>query len=207
MRIPEGSVHPSSWPQSMSLQLDGLPHHILELLYLRRAWGIAADIALPGLDPLPQTGASKLPCDPEKFLWEVRWKKKWKQVWNAQVAGQFRVPGTAILSTGSGTGRYPEFWRAEFGVSGFDQEAFEGWEQHIHESFGRQLLQAAHHEQVEPVIIAAWERGLKHVTALPWQGQISLRLGEGHLVTTLGTLDDAQQFRTALAQWIKDKPL
>ncbi|WP_313813983.1 hypothetical protein [Glutamicibacter sp.] len=190
----------------MVLQLDLMPRPILELLYLRRAWRIAVDIDLPGLDPLPEIGASTLPDAADRFLWEVRWKKKWKQAWSAQTAGQYRVPGTDILACGTGHVQEQEDWTSEFGRAGFDGAALTRWEQKILGTYERESLRAAHQEQVEPVIIAAWERGLEQVTALPWVGFVSQRLGGSQLVTSLSTLNDAQRFRTALAQWIKDSP-
>ena len=200
----EGSVQPTTWPQQMSLEVDALPHPILELLYLRSAWKIAADIELPELEPTLEKGKSQLPDAQDRFLWEVRWKKQWKQAWNARIAGQYRVPGTQTLSAGNRAHKPADSWRAEYGVAGFDDSAYERWVEQIRVSAEQLLAGATRHELIEPVIIAAWERGLEQMTVLPWQGFISLRLGESHLVTSLDTIGQAQKFRAALAQWITD---
>lgn len=207
MRFSEGSVQPTTWPQKMSLEIDALPHLILELLYLRNTWQIAADIDLPELEPQPAVGISQLPDSEDRFLWEVRWKKQWKQAWNTRISGQYRVPGTQTLSAGCRANKPADPWRTEYGVAGFDSSAYERWEKQIQVFAERSLAEATHHEQIEPVIIAAWERGLKQITVLPWQGFISLRLGASHLVTSLSTIHETQWLRAALAQWIKDRTL
>lgn len=56
---------------------------------------------------------------------------------------------------------------------------------------------------VQPVLVAAWERGLTDLTVLPWAGHCMHRLGDSHLVTSFETAASWSLLRQALAEWIR----
>ena len=47
----------------MAIRVDDTPHHLTVLLFIRHAWGIAADVDVPRLEPLPDGGPLPDPGD------------------------------------------------------------------------------------------------------------------------------------------------
>jgi hypothetical protein len=73
MRFTEPVPH-NPWPHDMVIRVDDTPQHLTVLLFIRQAWGVAANADVPPLAPVPDIGASRLPGVPDWKEWEARWQ-------------------------------------------------------------------------------------------------------------------------------------
>ncbi|NAZ17769.1 hypothetical protein [Glutamicibacter soli] len=192
-----------AWPAEMSLSMDDHAQPIRMLLFIRQAWGLAEDLALPELSPVPGTGASAMPDEADRHLWEQRWIRTWSNAWAGKAHGPHRVPGLAAMTAAAGPIGDNDFWTHQYGDEGIDRLAFEQWEQMFDPLLGLDLGPVLQSPRVEPVLVAAWERGLADLTVVPWAGYCMHRLGDSHLVTSFETAASWSLLRQALAEWIR----
>lgn len=187
----------------MSLATDDHAQPIRMLLFIRQAWGLAEDLALPELNPVPETGFSAMPDEAARNLWERRWIRTWSNAWGVTAHGAHRVPGLAALTTAASRATDNDSWTAQYGREGIDLTAFEQWEQMFDPLLGIDLDPVLRSPQVEPVLVAAWERGLTDLTVVPWAGYCMHQLSDSHLVTSFDTAASWSLLRQALAEWIR----
>ena len=77
------SEHPipgNPWPHDMVISVDQ-PSNILELLYLRSAWGLLPDLPIPPLAAEPDPGTSSAPPTATRTEWSARWERAWRRAW------------------------------------------------------------------------------------------------------------------------------
>ena len=82
MRFDRTGCRSNPWPQGMAIRVDETPHQLTILLFIRHAWGIAADVDVPRLDPLPDVGFSRIPETAAPAEWDARWHRAWKRAWD-----------------------------------------------------------------------------------------------------------------------------
>lgn len=187
----------------MSLATDDHAQPIRMLLFIRQAWGLAEDLALPELNPVPETGSSAMPDEAARNLWERRRMRTWSNAWGVKAHGAHRVPGLAAITTAASRATDNDFWTAQYGRAGIDLTAFEQWEQMFDPLLGIDLDPVLRGPQVEPVLVAAWERGLTDLSVVPWAGYCMHRLSDSHLATSFDTAASWSLLRQALAEWIR----
>lgn len=187
----------------MSLAIDEHAQQLRMLLYIRHAWGLADDLPLPALHPVPEAGSSAMPDEVERIVWERRWLRTWAQAWGGQTHGPYRPPGTGKILPDSGLRSDTVFWTAQYGSAGLDLLAFDRWEQMFEPSLGPSLDPVLRSPQAAPVLVAAWERGLESFTVVPWAGYCTYRLSASHLATSFDTAASWSLLNRALAEWIR----
>jgi len=203
MRSTNPALHHGGWPADMTLSVDDHAQPIRMLLFIRQAWGLAGDVVLPPLSPIPETGSSAMPDEADRNLWEHRWNQAWLKAWAHKAQGAHRVPGLAAPAVATGSVAGSDVWTAQYGDEGIDLLAFEQLEQMFDPLLGVNLAPVLRSTEVQPVLVAAWERGLTNLTVLPWAGQCMHRLGDSHLVTSIETAASWSLLRQALAEWIR----
>lgn len=194
----------SAWPAQMNLSCDDHAQPIRQLLFIRQAWNVAEELELLVLNPVPDTGTSALPEEHSTRLWQERWLQMWSRVWAEQAGERCKVPGTGQVLEAKALRDQDEFWTSLYGTGGFDYAAFARWENMFDPAFGMKMDPILRHPKVEPTLIAAWERGLRRFTLLPWAGYYAHRLSDSHLVTSFDTAGDPALLQQSLAQWIRN---
>ncbi len=185
------------------LDVDDHAQAIRMLLYIRHAWHLAEELPLPQLHPAPETGSSAMPRETDPKLWEQRWRQTWLDAWGAQTQGSYRAPGTAQILAATEHLSENDFWTAKYSTAGLNWAAFQRWEQMFDPAFGLGLDPVLRSPAVHPVLLAAWERGLRKLTVVPWAGFCVYRLSDSHLVTSFGTAASRPLLTRALAEWLR----
>ena len=175
----------------MAISVESHPRPLLLLLFVRDA-----------LHPAPPAGESRLPPGVPRAIWERRWMSLWERVWGWYGPGPLLIPGTGrvrCFASGSvmDTELGARFWCTRSGTAGVDEAAFEIWLAGHLGGAGLPDFGA-----VQPVLVAAWERGLCTIIELPLTGHYALRLGPSHLVASTETLRESVALHRALAGWI-----
>lgn len=201
MRSTNPALRHRGWPAGMSLYVDDHAQPIRMLLFIRQAWGLAGDLALPQLSPVPETGSSALPDEVDRDLWEQRWIQTWSNAWAGKERGAHRIPGLAATTAATGSATGNDFWTQQYGDEGIDLIEFEQWEQVFDPWLGLNPEPVLRSTEVRPVLVAAWERGLTDLIVVPWAGYCMHRLGDSHLATSFETAANWSLLRQALAEW------
>lgn len=193
-----------SWPPGMAITVDTHAQPLLVLLYVRQAWSLAETLHLPALYPIPDTGCCQRPASVAKPVWERRWLSLWGRAWGWYGPGSIRIPGSLHdrqFVTGLAMAqaeRGVAFWSTRFGAEGIDAAGFDAWEMDYLAREGELDF-----ERVEPVLVAAWERGLRGIVELPLSGPYLHRLSDTHLVASSHTLRNEGELAAGLAGWIR----
>ncbi|NMR19003.1 hypothetical protein [Cellulomonas fimi] len=87
-----------------------VPNDLLELLFLRSAWGLDARRDLPPCDPAPDPGASQRPA------W-LGIESVWERMWDQATSDE----GASHTSEGA------NFWGLQHGTAGIDLDALRHW--------------------------------------------------------------------------------
>lgn len=201
------SEHPipgNPWPHDMVISVDE-PNNILELLYIRSAWGIPSSVPVPPLDPEPDHGASSAPLTANLNEWSGRWDRAWARAWEwYSIAHRTQRPTPELLRALSAPGQplhpaFPPFWRAEHGEEGIDRDALASWTMLVR-SPGTMPLEMQPERVCLEALIPAWEGGLISVISLPYSGYYACRISPTHLVVSNVTRVDPDSYRRALAE-------
>ncbi|MGP9031925.1 hypothetical protein ACT17S_02495 [Glutamicibacter mysorens] len=203
MRSTNPAPRHGRWPSDMSLPVDDHAQPIQMLLFIRQAWGLAGDLALPQLSPVPETGSSALPDEVDRDLSEQRSIQTWSNAWAGKARGAHRIPGLAATTAATGSATGNDFWTQQYGDEGIDLIVFEQWEQVFDPWLGLNPEPVLRSTEVQPVLVAAWERGLTDLIVVPWAGYCMHRLGDSHLATSFETAANWSLLRQALAEWIR----
>ena len=204
MRWAQDQVLAGGWPRGMQIQMDTHAQPVLWLLFLREAWGVGRGLPLPQLEEAPDTGFSSLPRGLPDQLVEERWLRTWLAAFSALAGEPCQPPGTGHVQRPVPAAAHSGFYVLQYGADGLDLRAFECWDQGFEARRQRSAAASELHERlVEPVVVAAWERGLRKIVVLPWASHGWHRLSAGSLVVSWRTWEDAELLRQALAAWIR----
>lgn len=155
-----------SLPSNFRVDMDEHAQPLKMLLFIRSAWSLENWTAkLPALDPLPVRVNSALPASESPTVWAQRWNEQWQWIWDRY-----------------GMKEYP-FWTTEYGTTGFDVDAFQGWDR-------RTLPEPKPRRDSSTVITtmaAAWEKGLTNIIVLPYRGHYASWSKPGLLVISAHT--------------------
>ena len=191
------------------IRVDDTPHHLTVLLFIRHVWEIAADADVPGLDPLPGVGASRIPDSATPAEWEARWRRAWDRAWDwyaVEEPDPTIQPTPDYLREVSRPGHaldplIPPFWQADHGWEGIDADAYNVWQMasspHAY-GYARRSADASPEPQSLPALIAAWERGLDTVVVLPYRGYFARRITVRHLAVSAATRNEPAAYGRAL---------
>jgi hypothetical protein len=192
------------WPHGMVISVDDLPHPVIELLFIRSAWGIAQDLELPALDPQPRAGNSAVPETASRDDWSQRWKHQWQRIWDWYVIHDPGIhPTQEQLRSMSRPGQplnsiFPPFWAAEHGDAGIDHDALRDWENLLMPRHLRHSLEEEPERVCLPALIKAWETGIEEIVTPPYAGYFAQRLSRKVLVVSAATRADPGLYKRAL---------
>jgi hypothetical protein len=200
------------WPHDMVITVDDDLGSLVELLWIREAWGLkpVGDDLPPLLVNPPQLGT----IEDEEF--DVgAWQAAWPELWIAALhhAGEIRDPGlfAALHMTADNSTERAQLvarltgpsWRGRFDGAALD-ERYQAWTaSRFREPVPRPL--ASFEDQPErqslDALISAWRRGLTKIVTIPCRGEFTRVIGEHSLVVTEETRNDVDMFSAALLQF------
>lgn len=192
------------WPHDMVIAVEDDPNNLLQLLFIRSAWGIAQDLPIPALVSEPDPGASAMPSTASREEWGERWRRQWERAWDwylirdsgepvtPEILRAISVPGAPLHPA------FPPFWTAEYGEDGLDRDAVGRWQLSVAGDRAQSLEQQPERISL-PALIDAWEAGLELVTVLPYAGYFALRLSPRHLVVSKSTRAEPDRYSRALS--------
>lgn len=198
------------WPHDMVISVEGDPHQLVELLWIREAWGLHPAGPLPPL--LVDTPAPV--GDPEdRDAWETAWPEVWEEaVGHAAVLvepSRFEDLGR----TADGSQERAELlrlligptWRDRFGDAAF-HASYHAWSEHrfhaVRDQMARSLADSPERQSLE-ALIPAWEAGLAKVVTIPCRGDYTRRLGGSVLLMTEATRNDPDRYADALGTFAR----
>ncbi|KRC61268.1 hypothetical protein ASE14_10205 [Agromyces sp. Root81] len=197
----------------MMITVDDNPVSLVELLWIREAWGLQPrrnDDHPPLLVDSPGLPMN----DDEEFDIGV-WEAAWPDIWTAVLrhAGEERDPGLldAVRSTADNSAERADLiaqitgpsWRDRFGGAGLD-ELYQAWTA----SRFRERVARPHtsfEDQPErrslDALTVAWRSGLTKIVTIPCRGEFARTIGEHTLLTTDATRSDVDTYSAALRQF------
>jgi hypothetical protein len=197
-QIPE-----NPWPHEMAITVDA-PNNILELLFIRSAWGIVLELRLPALVPAPFGGSSSPPSDVGIEEWSQRWHQLWGRAWLWYERWDESHIQAEKLRLSESPARFnpefqPPFWEVEYGHDGIDREALAAWREQLRLLEGRSMKKEPERVCL-PALIPAWQSGLTTVITLPYAGYFAERILKTHLVVSNQTREDPDSYSRALRE-------
>lgn len=203
------------WPHDMSITVEEQPHALVELLWIREAYGLrprGEDLPPLLLDsPRPARGASTGVAARE------RWEQEWPAIWRAAEAhaGLDHDPRLfdELHATPSGSTRRADLlrqiggpdWRESFGGDALDDDSYREWVERLSDALPTAMPRRLE-EQPErrdlAALIAAWRAGLTRIVAIPCIGEFTRRVGENALLMTARTRENSDSYRRALFSFI-----
>ncbi|WP_157156748.1 MULTISPECIES: hypothetical protein [unclassified Diaminobutyricimonas] len=191
------------WPRDMVISVDN-PHHLELLLFIRQAWDVGRETAVPELDPVPDVGGSVMPDTVSRDEWKRRWQREWARAWDwygvhdpsarptPEDMRAIWVPGQPLHPA------LPPRWEVEYGMDGIDQESFTDWSRGLEPPLGQPLEETPERVSL-PALIEAWQTGLQCIVVLPYAGYFAKRITRRHLAVSPSTRADPDEYRRALA--------
>lgn len=194
------------WPHDMGISVEDDSAPLLELLWLREAWGLkpTGDRLPPGLvDPPARAGD---PADHD--AWEAAWPRMWEDaVVHTAVAFEpslFEVPARAASALAERAELirrvHGPTWRERFGDAALG-EGFRAWTEARfltrRDDRPRSLAESPERRSLD-ALIAAWRIGLSNVVTIPCRGDHTRVIGGSVLLVTEATRKDPERYDAAL---------
>ncbi|WP_448811718.1 hypothetical protein [Agromyces bauzanensis] len=195
----------------MVITVDDDPGSLVELLWIRDAWGLK-----PHHDdvPPPLVDAPDAQVKEDDGVDIEAWQEAWPELWNLTLrhAGEVRDPALfeAIRSTAKDTAERMELlaritgpsWHDRFGEAGLKR--YQPWQA---SQFRRRTVglptsveDQPEHRSLE-ALITAWRHGLTKIVTIPCRGAFTRIIGEQTLLVTDETRADADAYSAALHQF------
>jgi hypothetical protein len=200
------------WPHDMVITVDDDLGSLVELLWIREAWGLK-----PRGDDLPPllVDPPRLGTNEHEEVDVGAWQAAWPELWIAVLrhAGEIRDPGLfdAVHKTADNSTERAQLiaritgpsWRDRFGGAALD-ERYQAWTaSRFREQVPRPLV--SFEDQPErrslDALITAWRRGLTKIVTIPCRGEFTRVIGEHSLLVTDETRNDADMLSAALLQF------
>ncbi len=204
----------SPWPHDMVITIEDRPQTLLELLWLREAYGLTPE----GDDLPPRLEEPPLPADAAAITSAVRtqWQGGWAAAWRAAVAhaGHEADPAmfarmrradhgsperTALLEQIVGPTA-----QGAFGEEALADPSLRAWAQKGLDAHLAALTSGISHSPERrdlDALVPAWRAGLTKVVTIPCTGMFVQRVGRNALLTTVRVRADSEAYRGALASF------
>jgi hypothetical protein len=178
----------TAWPPQMVLSMD-TPQHVIQLLYLRTAWGLRTATEPPHLDPEPGRSAPPSSMSPEEWArrWDIQWALAWDWYRTAQrdvKLGDVTPQRLRDLDRSSLDPVFAPTWLSRHGNDGFDHDAYRAWHHRVTFTPHGRLLDHRPLDQSMRAVTAAWRTGLDTILILPYAGKYAERITARHLVVS-----------------------
>lgn len=198
------------WPHDMVLSIDPHRHQLLELLWIRQAWGLRP---VGELLPPPLVDAPEQVGEPQdRDAWEAAWPQVWEGAVSHTAAPFDPTRFEEQLRHAGGPSERAELlrqldgptWRERFGDTAFD-ESFRAWSeaqlQAQRDQRPRSLAEEPERRSLE-ALIPAWQAGLTTIITIPCRGEHTRIVGESVLMVTEATRSDPGRYATALGAFV-----
>lgn len=195
------------WPHDMVISVDNDSYQLLELLWIREAWGLrpAGDDLPPLLvDPPARAG------DPDdRDAWEAAWPQVWEDVVSHAAVLVEPSMFEELTRTADGSKERAELirrlhgptWRERFGDAAFTEE-YRAWTEARfrarRDDHPRSLAESPERRSLD-ALIPAWQAGLSKVITIPCRGEHTRIVGGSTLLMTEATRKDPDRYAAALA--------
>ncbi|MWC00332.1 hypothetical protein [Agromyces seonyuensis] len=201
------------WPHDMRITVEDRPQALLELLWLREAYGLEPHADdLPPLLHVPPMPAEQGVAESVRSRWAQAWPVIWQDV--AEHAGTPDDPAIfdRLVETENGSPERASLlrrlvgpsWADEFGRDAFEDASYRSWNQLG--SGGFQAANRAVEDDPErrnlDALVPAWRAGLTKIVTIPCQGEHDRRLGASGLLVTDETRADHAAYRRALTGFV-----
>ena len=198
------------WPHDMTITVADRPAQLLELLWLREAYGLhpeGADLP-PLLVQTPESAATAV-GDQTRAAWESAWPRIWRDVVAHAGSEVDRRLFEHIRETADGS---PErasalreivgpSWGDEFGRDALQDPSHDDWQRQIRDAFDasrRDLLVNSPERRDLDALIPAWRAGLTKIVTIPCRGVCAQKVGSNALLVTDLTRADSASYQRAL---------
>lgn len=202
------------WPHEMTIAVEDNQATLLEMLWVRDAWGLSVSVDAPGpLIDSPKPEAPEARAAQDVTVWE----HAWPQLWTGAVAHAAEEQSPLLLERlmrpDLDPGERAELlqqltgptWGDRFDDAGLG-DAFQAWQsRHTGRLIDR--MHARHKANENPerrsldALIPAWKRGLTRIVVIPCEGSFTRTIGPRALLVTAQTRDDPERYREALAEF------
>lgn len=177
----------SEWPPTMRISVEVRDRSLLELLFVRSAWGLLK--GEPELAPSPDPGVSARPVEVDVPMWESRWQEAWDLVWEARLAARRGAPMYLDHTVRS--------WIEQYGEGGIDTFAMGKWIDQFIPELDAPLETHPERRNVA-ALKGAWESGLETIIVLPYRAPYAERVSRHHLVVSASVRNDPDRYADAL---------
>jgi len=199
------------WPPEMLITIEDDTDVLLELLWVREAWGLnPGGVDLP---PLLTTPPSPLPSSADPPAEVAKWREAWPAIWNACIhhAGLIRDSAAfeRLRGTAGGSEEREQILQELFGPSWrgtFGDDALTGhyaaWAEARFEAQSRRRLRSLEEDPERAsldALIPAWRAGLNKIVSIPCHGSYTRIIGTHTLLVTEETRDNPRTYSDALA--------
>lgn len=215
------------WPHDMVITLEDTPRTLLDLLWIREAWGLEP----VGEDLPPRLVATPEPVDDEarECAPIAQWQDAWPGLWRECLAfaGTPKDPSVlehfqhAVFDAGAGTGADAEAdaaervalirqlsgpsWHERFGTVAFTDQKH-AWDDNL---FDEEVMQP--HRDMErkvlDALVPAWESGLRIVVQIPCRGTFTRTITPHALLVTSETREIVTRYTQALNTFGHTEPV
>jgi hypothetical protein len=193
------------WPRDMVLRIEDEPAAIMELLWVREAYGLSPSGDLP---PSLVDGPGRLGEPADRLLWEAAWAELWPAVLGhaAHVVRASDLEALSAAPDGSreradGLARlFGPTWSEQFGGGGLGAPYQEWTERRFDRRAARPRVSWSDdpEHRALPALVPAWTAGLEQIVTIPCAGDHTRRLGSMTLLVTESTRDDPERYARAL---------
>lgn len=198
----------SRWPRRMTITVTDDSESVMELLWVREAWGLHPAGDLPPLLVEPPTEVREAPD-------AVAWENAWSAMWDAVIrhAGGTIDPAglQELITTPAGSPVRAELiaqlvgptWRDRFGDAAFD-DRHHAWTERLFQARAAARPRSLDEEperRALDALVPAWRAGLTKVVTIPCRGEYTRVIGDCALLVTDTTRADPVLYSAALASF------
>lgn len=199
------------WPHDMMLTIEDRPTALLELLWVREAYGLAP--RGEGLPPMLVDSPAAVHDDTVSADARTAWAQAWPRLWQQTAAHAGRENDPRIFEelgrTADGSTERADLlrrligpsWRDDVGGTALDSPAYRTWLESgaaAHLAALPTRLEDSPERRDLAALIPAWRAGLTIIITIPCVGEFTRRIGPNALLVTSATRADSAAYRRAL---------
>ncbi|MFV0374641.1 hypothetical protein [Microbacterium sp.] len=194
------------WPHDMVISVDNDSYQVLELLWIREAWGLRP--TGDGLPPLLVDPPARIGDPDDRDAWEGAWPEVWEDIVSHAAVLVEPSMFEELTRTADGSKERAELirrlhgptWRERFGDAAFTEEyrawaeaRFRAWR----DDHPRSLAESPERRSLD-ALIPAWRMGLSKIITIPCRGEHTRVIGGSALLMTDATRKDPDRYAAAL---------